>query len=165
MNLEDKSTKELLALHNGISDVPSGQRTFATKYKLVARIRSLAAAKNIDLELHAKTGAPAGSSEKQEPGKGSPADQEPKKRKLRGLGIARMFTMDRSSHPHSLMSAMVNPQIPGATATEKSLRRYAAKREEGMEVPRRPKAFAASTDQQQSKDWSETFSVVAEPAR
>ena len=49
MNLQEMSTKSLLALHNAIADAPAGPKTFATKVKLIARIEQIAADKDIDL--------------------------------------------------------------------------------------------------------------------
>ena len=49
MNLQEMSTKDLLALHNEIADKAAGPKTFATRSKLLDRIESIAAAKNIDV--------------------------------------------------------------------------------------------------------------------
>ncbi len=49
MNLQEMSTKSLLALHNAIADAPAGPKTFATKVKQIARIEQIAAAGSIDL--------------------------------------------------------------------------------------------------------------------
>ena len=48
MNLQEMSTKDLLALHNRIADKAAGPKTFATRGKLLDRIESIAKAKNID---------------------------------------------------------------------------------------------------------------------
>lgn len=59
------------------------------------------------------------------------------------------------------IAAMVNEQIEGAKATDKSVRWYAAKlRREGVEVPARAKHFAALMDEKQSKARLKTISVV-----
>jgi hypothetical protein len=56
---------------------------------------------------------------------------------------------------------MVDQQIPGATATEKSVRWYAAKmRKEGIDVPARAKHFRAFMDAKQSKEWLASVTVV-----
>jgi hypothetical protein len=59
--------------------------------------------------------------------------KEPKPRG-KGVGqLARMLLMDPSGYPHALIAMMVNQQIEGATATDKSVRWYAAKiREDGV---------------------------------
>ncbi|MDX9844975.1 MAG: hypothetical protein RBT42_14610, partial [Aquabacterium sp.] len=49
MNLQEMSTKDLLALHNQIADKAAGPKTFGTRGKLLDRIESVAAAKSIDL--------------------------------------------------------------------------------------------------------------------
>mgnify|MGYP000317067087 CR=1 FL=1 len=49
MNLQEMSTKDLLALHNQIADKAAGPKTFATRGKLLDRIGSIVEAKNIDL--------------------------------------------------------------------------------------------------------------------
>jgi hypothetical protein len=165
MKLEDKSTKELLALHNQIAHAPAGPKTFATRAKLVARIESIAAAKNIDLAAHlsgtAASGPPEQSAAVAEPA----ADSKPPKKRGLGIGeLARMLIMDPAGYPHSLIATMVNQQIPGATATGKSVRWYASKmRKDGVEVPARTKHFPAQMDEEESKIWLKTITVVHSP--
>lgn len=44
--------------------------------------------------------------------------------------------MDPMGYPHALIASMVNAPIPGATATNKSVRWYASKmRKDGINVP------------------------------
>jgi hypothetical protein len=177
MKLEDKSTKELLELHNSIADVPAGPKTFSTKVKLLARIRSLAEVKGIDLSQHSadnqsskdaasEPSSYARSVTRHEADPGTTSTEEAASPKKRGMGIgelARKLLMDPVGYPHSLIAAMVNAQIPGATATDKSVRWYAAKmRKQGVQVPLRKKAFPAEMDETQSKKWLSTISVVTE---
>ena len=58
MELQQMSTKSLLALHNAIAGVPAGPKTFATKAKLIARIEQIAAAGSIDLASFGQGAAP-----------------------------------------------------------------------------------------------------------
>lgn len=88
MNLEEKSTKELLELHNALADLPAGPKTFATKAKLLARICSLAESKGIDLASYALLGAQADttrSDDVQVTPHGAEEATEPKEPKKRGL--------------------------------------------------------------------------------
>lgn len=166
MKLEDKSTKELLALHNAIADDPAGPKTFATRAKLVARIESIAAVKGIDLAANLSD-ATAASATKTRPAAVAEPAAETEPAKKRGLGIgelARILIMDPAGYPHSLIAAMVNAQIPGATATDKSVRWYAAKmRKEGINVPPRAKHFPSEMDEKQSAEWLQTVAVVKSP--
>jgi hypothetical protein len=167
MKLEEKSMKELLELHNKIADTPAGPKSFATKAKLLARIASIAEAKGIndgpppdlaDSEPQTDTDATARAAE----ATGAAQAQE-----KRGLGVgelARMLLMDPLGLPHAVIAGLVNAQIAGAAATDKSVRWYAAKmRKDGIEVPARAKHFPAFMDEKQSKDWLKTI-TVAKPA-
>lgn len=49
MNLQEMSTKDLLVLHNQIADKAAGPKTFSTRAKLIERLKSITAAKNINL--------------------------------------------------------------------------------------------------------------------
>ncbi len=167
MNLEEKSTKELLKLHNSITEVPAGPKTFATKAKLLARIRSLTKLKGVDLAEYARPHVQRVSTlGGQIDGRtsGIEAPKETKEATQRGLGIgerARMLLMDPAGYPHSLIAAMVNEQIPGAMATDKSVRWYAAKmRKEGVDVPTRAKHFPSYMDEKDSREWLATVTVV-----
>jgi hypothetical protein len=160
VELDDMSMKDLLALHNKLAASPAGSKTFSTKAKLIARVASLQGA------------AADVSASADHQGKSSKPQQEhtvtepPKEPKTRGRGVgelAKMLLMDPSGYPHALIAAMVNAQIEGATATAKSVRWYAAKmRKEGVEVPPRARHFAADLDEEQSKEYLKTVTVVKE---
>jgi hypothetical protein len=167
MKLEDKSTKDLLALHNAIADTPAGPKTFSTRAKLIARIRAVATAKSLDPDTWAASTPQASAAQVVGRDIRPATAEEGKRQKKHGLGIgelARMFLMDPAGYPHSLVAAMVNAQIPGAAATDKSVRWYASKmREQGIEVPSRHKAFPADLNEQQTKEWLATVTVVKGP--
>ena len=143
MNLQEMSTKSLLALHNAIADEPAGPKTFATKTKLIARIEQIAAAGSIDLasfrqgtesEVTEQCAQPqAEATETTE----APTETE-KKPSGKGIGrLAREFLMDPAGYPHALIAEMVNAQIEGAQATAKSVRWYAHDmRKKGIGSPR-----------------------------
>lgn len=170
MKLEDKSTKELLALHNTIADSPAGPKTFATRAKLITRIGAVAAAKRIDLATHTSPGEAAVDSGLQPNAAPDTAEARttPKKRGL-GIGeLARTLIMNSAGYPHSLIAVMVNEQIPGATATDRSVRWYASKmRKDGIDVPDRAKLFAADMNEKQSATWLKTAraSTPTRPSR
>lgn len=144
MNLQEMSTKDLLALHNQIADKAAGPKTFATRGKLLDRIESIAAAKNIDVasfgqpkaaevtEPHAQQQADAVETSE------TPTETE---KKLSGKGIGRLareLLMDPAGFPHGVIAEMVNAQIEGAQATAKSVRWYAHDmRKKGTAVPER----------------------------
>ena len=144
MNLQEMSTKDLLALHNQIADKAAGPKTFATRGKLLDRIESVAAAKNIDLasfgqhaepevtEPHAQPQADAADATE------APTETE-KKPSGKGIGrLARELLMDPAGYPHGVIAEMVNAQIEGAQASAKSVRWYAHDmRKKGATVPER----------------------------
>lgn len=169
MKFEEKSSKELLALHNSIADAPAGPKTFSTRAKLVARIVSIAAGKAIDLSTYTVSGEPSTAAPTANPGAAPVLAEESEPAKKRGSGIgelARALLMDSAGYPHAVIAAMVNADIAGATATDKSVRWYAAKmRKEGIDVPARSKAkvFPANMDEKQSKAWLKTVTVVPVP--
>lgn len=171
MKLEEKSTKELLALHNSIADAPAGPKTFATRAKLVARIVSIAEDKAIDLSTYAISGEPSTAAPTPNPGAALELPEESGPAKKRGSGIgelARALLMDSTAYPHAVIAAMVNADISGATATAKSVRWYAAKmRKEGIDVPARSRAkvFPANMDEKQSEAWLKTVVVVEGPKK
>ena len=161
MNLQEMSTKDLLALHNQIADKPAGPKMFSTKGKLVARIESIAAAKNIDL---ASFGQPK-AAEVTEPHAQPQADvteateaptETEKKPSGKGIGrLARELLLDPAGYPHAEIAARVNAAIPGAKATDKSVRWYAhAMRKKGTAVPERRRPVGEGSD----------GATVAEPA-
>ncbi|MBJ2165667.1 hypothetical protein IHV84_17190 [Acidovorax sp. IB03] len=144
MNLQEMSTKDLLALHNQIADKAAGPKTFATRGKLLDRIESVAAAKNIDV---ASFGQPQGA-EVTEPHAQQQADaveateaptETEKKPSGKGIGrLARELLMDPAGYPHGVIAEMVNAQIEGAQASAKSVRWYAHDmRKKGATVPER----------------------------
>ena len=146
MNLQEMSTKDLLALHNQIADKAAGPKTFATRGKLVARIESIVEAKNINLasfgqhaepevtEPHAQPQADAAETTE------APTETE-KKPSGKGIGrLAHELLMDPAGYPHAVIAAMVNAQIEGAQASAKSVRWYAHDmRKKGAAVPERRK--------------------------
>lgn len=144
MNLQEMSTKDLLALHNQIADKPAGPKTFATRGKLLDRIGSIAAAKNIDV---ASFGQPK-TAEVTEPHAQQQADAvetsdtptETEKKPIgKGIGrLARELLLDPAGFPHGVIAEMVNAQIEGAQASAKSVRWYAHDmRKKGTAVPER----------------------------
>ena len=144
MNLQEMSTKDLLALHNQIADKAAGPKTFATRGKLLDRIESVAAAKSIDI---ASFGQPK-ASEVTEPRAQPQADvteateapTETEKKPIgKGIGrLARELLMDPAGYPHGVIAEMVNAQIEGAQASAKSVRWYAHDmRKKGAAVPER----------------------------
>lgn len=167
MKLEEMPTKELLALHNQIADKPAGPKTFATRSKLVARIEQVAAEKNIDLASFGQPKKPKATAQRAEPKVKATEAPDAAEKKPRGLGVgalARAILMDPAGFPHALVADMVNAQIDGAHATDKSVRWYANDmRKKGVEVPPRQKCHPADMDEEQSADALSTVRVV-EPA-
>ena len=130
MNLQEMSTKDLLVLHNQIADKAAGPKTFATRGKLLDRIESIAAAKNIDL---ASFGQPQ-AAEVTEPHAQQQADavetsyaptETEKKPSGKGIGrLARELLMDPAGFPHGVIAEMVRsrarrpaPSRSGGTPT------------------------------------------------
>jgi hypothetical protein len=147
MNLQEMSTKDLLALHNRIADKAAGPKTFATRGKLLDRIESIVKAKNIDV---ASFGQPQ-AAEVAEPHAQQQADaveateaptETEKKPSGKGIGrLARELLMDPAGYPHGVIAEMVNAQIEGAQASAKSVRWYAHDmRKKGTAVPERQRA-------------------------
>lgn len=157
MNLQEMSTKDLLALHNQIADKAAGPKTFATRGKLLDRIESVAAAKNIDLasfgqpqaaevtEPHAQPQADAVETTE------APTETE-KKPSSKGIGrLARELLMDPAGYPHAVIAEMVNAQIEGAQASAKSVRWYAHDmRKKGAAVPERQRMAEVSFSSDES---------------
>lgn len=168
MKLEEMSMKELLSLHNKIADAPAGPKTFATKAKLLARIASIAEAKGINDEPPADVADSEPRTEPDAAATSASASDAAQGKKKRGLGVgelARILLMDPMGYPHAVIAGLVNAQIAGAAATDKSVRWYAAKmRKEGIEVPPRStaKVFPAFMDEKQSMQWLKTVTVVRE---
>src|SRR5690606_33620328 len=114
MNLQEMSTKDLLALHNQIADKAAGPKTFATRGKLLDRIESVAAAKNIDLASFGQPKAAEVTEPRAQPQAEAaetteaPTETE-KKPSGKGIGrLAREFLMDPAGYPHALIAEMVN---------------------------------------------------------
>lgn len=170
MTLEEMSMKDLLVLHNKIADKPAGPKTFATRGKLVARIEAIAADKNIDVASFGQPQQPETAVPSTQPQaeviESPDAQPETVKAPLgKGIGaLARQLLMDPVGYPHRLIAAMVNAQLDGAQATDKSVRWYANDmRKKGIEVPPRQKAHPADMDAEQSAEAMKTVRVV-EPA-
>ena len=149
MNLQEMSTKDLLALHNQIADKAAGPKTFATRGKLLDRIESVAAAKNIDLASFGQPQAAEVTEPHAQPqadvteATGAPTETE-KKPSGKGIGrLARELLMDPAGYPHGVIAEMVNAQIEGAQASAKSVRWYAHDmRKKGTAVPERQRPAA-----------------------
>lgn len=150
MNLQEMSTKDLLALHNQIADKVAGPKTFATRGKLLDRIESVAAAKNIDLASFGQHAEPEVTEPHAQPQADVTEETEvirtfdlvpEKKPSGKGIGrLARELLMDPAGTSHAEIAAEVNRKIPGAQATAKSVRWYAHKmRKDGIQVPSRRK--------------------------
>ena len=170
MELQQMSTKSLLALHNAIADEPAGPKTFATKAKLIARIEQIAAAGSIDLASFGQGAEPEVTEQRAQPqaeaAETTEAPTETEKKPVgKGIGrMAREFLMDPVGYPHALIAETVNAQIEGAQATAKSVRWCAQDMlKKGIEVPPRQKAHAAEVNEEESAEWLATVAVV-EPA-
>jgi hypothetical protein len=166
MKLQDTPTKELLALHNRIADKPAGPKTFATRAKLIARIEQIAADKDIDLSSSGQPKKPKAAARRAEPKAEVVEAPEAAEKKPRGLGVgalARAILMDPAGYPHAVIAAMVNAQVDGAAATDKSVRWYANDmRKKGIEVPPRAKHHPAEMDERESAEALSTVTVVEE---
>ena len=146
--------KDLLALHNQIADKAAGPKSFASRARLIERIRKLAAAKNIDLasfgqpkaaevtEPHAQPQADAAETTE------APTETE-KKPVGKGIGrLARELLMDPAGYPHGVIAEMVNAQIEGAQASAKSVRWYAHDmRKKGAAVPERQRPASEGSEE------------------
>lgn len=145
MNLQDLSTKDLLALHNKIADKPAGPKTFSTKVKLASRIQVIIADQHIDLAALWPLGASkvTGLDGRSQSDVAETLDAPECEKIQRGKGIgalARQLLLDPKGHPHKLIATLVNEQLDGARATDKSIRWYANDmRKRGFDVPSRQK--------------------------
>lgn len=164
MTLEKMSMKELLALYNRIADKHAGPKTFGTRAKLVARIRQAAAAKNLNLIDPNKPQTIAVATGTAAPRGGAPKVSGTPQTKSGGKGVgylARAILMDPAGYPHALIAKLVNAQIDGAAATDKSIRWYANDmRKKGVDVPPRGRLHPAMMDEVQSEDAMSTATVV-----
>ncbi|HBO3168490.1 TPA: hypothetical protein ACJX8M_003051 [Pseudomonas aeruginosa] len=151
MNLQEMSTKDLLALHNQIADKPAGPKTFATRGKLLDRIGSIVEAKNIDLASFGQRAEPEATEPHAQPQADAaetteaPTETE-KKPSGKGIGrLARELLMDPAGYPHGVIAEMVNARIEGAQASAKSVRWYAHDmRKKGAVVPERQRVDGES---------------------
>lgn len=140
MKLQEMSTKSLLDLHNSIAKASAGPKSFATKTKLIARIKSIAAAGNLDLApLCPAMANEAVKKDVQPKAEAAEAADNTSETGQTSLGIGRLareLLLDPAGYPHAVIAEMVNTRIEGAQATAKSVRWYACKmRKEGAEVP------------------------------
>lgn len=170
MTLEEMRMKDLLVLHNKIAVKPAGPKTFATRGKLVARIEAIAADKSIGVASFRRPQQPETAVPSTQPQtdviESQDAQQETVKApRGKGVGaLARQLLMNPAGYPHRLIAAMVNAQLDGAQATNKSVRWYANDmRKKGIEVPPRQKVHPADTDEEESAQALKTVRVV-EPA-
>ncbi|PWB16648.1 hypothetical protein [Comamonas sp. JNW] len=168
MKLEEMNMKDLLALHNRIADKQADTKTFATRGKPVARIESIAADKNVDLASFGRPQTPEAavpSAQPQAEAAESP-DAQPETAKTprsKGIGaLTRQFLMVPTGYPHALIATMVNAQIDGAQATDKSVRWYANEmRKKGIEVPPHQKADPSDMDAEHSAEAMKIVQVIA----
>ena len=146
--LEDLSSRELLSLHNSLAPKPAGPKTFATKSKLLDRIRSLQAA---PVETKKATSAKA------RPPKGKSTGMAG-----RGVGVlARELLLDPRGYPPTLIATAINNEIEGAACTANSVRWYANEmRKKGVKVPDRARPFPAELTERHSVEWLRTVMLV-----
>jgi len=143
--LEDMNSKELLALHNSLAPKPAGPKTFATKAKLLDRIRSLQAT--------------------QEASKKAPG-AKPKAPKKKPTGptvgeLARALLMDKRGLPCALIADLVNREVKGASCSPGSVRWYAAEmRKKGIDVPDRAEKFAAELNEEEAAEWLASVKLI-----
>lgn len=151
MKLQEMSTRDLLDLHNTLADTPAGPKSFATKTKLIARIESIAADKNISIASFEHPEAASAVEQYMQPQtetteEAEAASEDKKAPTGKGIGrLARELLLDPGAYPHAIIAEMVNARIVGARATARSIRWYACKmRKQGTEVPpRRRDRFAS----------------------
>ncbi|MFO7003828.1 hypothetical protein P3C78_12015 [Pseudomonas aeruginosa] len=147
MDLELMTFKDLLACYNSMAEKQAGPKTFASRARLIERIRKLAAAKNIDLASFGQPQAAEVTKPHAQPqadvteATEAPTETE-KKPSGKGIGrLARELLMDPAGYPHAVIAEMVNAQIEGAQASAKSVRWYAHDmRKKGAAVPERQRA-------------------------
>lgn len=168
MNLEQKTFAELLEIHNSLADQKAGPKTFASRAKMIERITKLAEAKNVDLASFRQDADDEVTDSRMEPQatdtSAAELPTETKKKRGQGVGdLARLILMDPMGYPYTLIAAMVNAEIPGATASPKSIAWYASKmRKAGIEVPPRKKHFSADLNEKESIEWLKGVHVVGD---
>lgn len=155
MNLQEMTMRDLLDLHNRVADKAAGPKSFSTKAKLVARIESVAAAKNIDLASFGQATAAEVTEPRAQPQADvtetadAPTETE---KKPSGLGIGRLareLLLDPAGTSHAEIAARVNAAIPGAKASAKSVSWYAHDmRKKGTAVPERQRVAEPAGDGQ-----------------
>jgi hypothetical protein len=144
MELHEMSIKSLLDLHNELVEKPAGPKSFATKAKLIARIESIAANRNIALASseQPKVDSAVEQHMQSQTENTAATDASPELKKAsggKGIGrLARGLLLDPAGYTHAAIAEMVNARIEGAQATAKSVRWYACRmRKEGTDVPAR----------------------------
>lgn len=167
MELELMTFKDLLAVYNSMAEKQAGPKTFASRARMIERIRKLAADKNIDVASFGRPQQPEAavpSTQPQAEAAESPDAQPETVKATRGKGIgalARHLLLNPAGYPHALIAAMVNAQLDGAQATDKSVRWYANDmRKKGIEVPPRQKAHPADMNEEESAEAMKTVRVV-----
>lgn len=162
MNLQEMTMRDLLDLHNRVADKAAGPKTFSTRGKLVARIEQIAEAKSIDLASFGQPKATKVTEQRAQPQAEAAETSEivrtfdfvpvETEKKPSGLGIGRLareLLLDPAGYPHAEIAARVNAAIPGAKATDKSVRWYAhAMRKKGTTVPERQRVAEPAGDGQ-----------------
>lgn len=171
MELELMTFKELLVLYNSISEQQAGSKTFASRARMIGRIRKLAADKNVDLVSFGQaTSAEVTEQRTQPQADAAETTEAPTERDKKPIGkgigqLARELLMDSAGYPHALIAEMVNAQVEGAQATAKSVRWYAHDmRKKGINVPERRKVCPAEMDERESAEWLAGVTVVEHPS-
>jgi hypothetical protein len=145
MKLQEMSTKLLLGLHNAITEASAGPKSFATKTKLIARIESIVAYKDIDLASFCSTAVDEVAAQDRQPQTEPQATEHPPKPRRattdRGIGrLARELLLDPAGYSQAVIAKMINARVEGAQPTAKSVRWYACNmKKTGTEVPARRK--------------------------
>ncbi|TYP64017.1 hypothetical protein [Stutzerimonas stutzeri] len=166
MDLKPKTFAELLEIYNNLSEKKAGPKTFASRAKLIERITKLSDAQGADLTTSRQDEAAEVPDEHIEPQadrtEAVEAQTETQKKRGQGVGeLARLILLDAMGYPYTLIAAMVNAEISGATASPKSIAWYASKmRKQSIEVPQRKKAFSADMDEKESIEWLKTVKVI-----
>jgi hypothetical protein len=151
MELQEMSTRDLLALHNTLAEAPAGPKSFATKTKMIARIKSIAADRDITLTSFEQPRAVSVVEQYMQPQaentEATDAFLKPMMASTgKGIGrLARELLLDPAGYPHAAIAETINASIKGAQATAKSVRWYACNmRKAGVNVPSRQKRQTAA---------------------
>jgi len=143
MKWDEMTFAELLALYNSISKKQAGPKTFASRSRLIERITKTAEAEGISigtLRQPEKANAVEVDTKPSAYAIEAPINPTEKSKSRRnGVGeFACRLLMDLAGLPYKAIAEIVNDEIPGAAATDKSVRWYASKmRKNGVEVPAR----------------------------